>query len=102
MSLEAMLAELLFAGFFAVACLRAAVPSAAAGGLRLGDLFRLPGRLERLRRSRWQWAAALLLLLVLRLQQGVPLVLELTVFVQFLIFLALPARAERLSPSTPA
>jgi hypothetical protein len=49
---------------------------------------------ERLRRSRWQWFATVALLLVMRLQTGVPLVLELTIALQFLVFLALPARAD--------
>ena len=52
------------------------------------------GRLERLRRSRWQWFSMVLLMLVVRLQFGLPLVIELTVVLQFLLFLALPVRAE--------
>jgi hypothetical protein len=88
---QTLLAALLFGGFFAVACLKACVPAAPGHRLRPGDLFRLPGRLERLRRSRWQWFAMVVLLLVLRLQQGLPLVLELTIALQFIVFLALPA-----------
>lgn len=48
------LLELLLGGFFAVACIRASVPAAMNGKLRLGDLLRFPNRLERLRSSRWQ------------------------------------------------
>src|SRR5256885_3524328 len=46
--------ELLLAGFFAVACLKAREPAARGLPVTLGDLFRMPSRLERLRRSRWQ------------------------------------------------
>jgi hypothetical protein len=86
--------ELIIAGFFAVACIKACVPSDAAGKLHFGSLFRLPGRIERLRRSRWQWFSMVALLLVIRLQMGTPLVLEVMVALQFLIFFALPTTAE--------
>jgi len=86
--------ELLLGGFFAVACLRASVPSAVNTKLRLGDLLRFPGRLERLRRSRWQWFSMVALLLVVRMQTGVPTILEVIVAVQFVIFFALPTRTE--------
>jgi hypothetical protein len=81
---------LILAGFFAVACIRASVP-VATGKLAFGNLLHLPGRIERLRRSRWQWFSMIALLLVIRLQMGVPFVLEAVVAIQFLIFLALPA-----------
>ncbi len=84
------LVEMILAGFFAVACIRASVP-VATGKLAFGNLFHLPGRMERLRRSRWQWFSMIALLLVIRLQMGVPIVLEAIVAIQFLIFLALPA-----------
>ena len=84
--------ELLLAGFFAVACIRASVPSAVNGKLHLTDLLRFPGRLERLRRSRWQWFSMVAVLLAVRMQSGVPTILELIVAVQFLIFFALPTR----------
>lgn len=90
-----MLVEAILAGFFAVACLRACVPAAPENKLTFGNLLRFPGRIERLRRSRWQWVSMVALLLVIRLQAGLPLVLEAIVAVQFLIFLALPTRAER-------
>lgn len=86
------LLELLFAGFFAVACIRSRAAETPPGKLPLGDLLRFPGRLERLRRSRWQWFAMVLLMLVLRLQNELPLILEITVLLQFLLFMALPAR----------
>lgn len=88
------LVEMILAGFFAVACIRACVPAAADGRLRFSDLWRLPGRIERLRRSRWQWFSMVALLLVIRLQIGLPFVLEAIVPVEFLIFLALPTRVH--------
>jgi len=93
MSQQTMLVELILAGFFAVACMRTSIPSGADGGLRFADLMRLPNRIERLRRSRWQWFSMVALLLVIRLQKGMPLVLELTVVLMFLVFVALPTRA---------
>jgi hypothetical protein len=89
-----MLVEVILAGFFAVACIRACVPAAPEDKLSFSNLLRFPGRIERLRRSRWQWFSMVALLLVLRLQAGLPLVLEVIVAVEFLIFLALPTRAE--------
>ncbi len=90
MSGRTVLVEMILAGFFAVACIRASVP-AVTGKLSFGNLLHLPGRMERLRRSRWQWFSMIALLLVIRLQMGVPIVLEAIVAIQFLIFLALPA-----------
>lgn len=84
------LVEMILAGFFAIACLRACVPSSPDGKVSFRDFFRFPGRLERLRRSRWQWASMIALLLVLRLQAGLPLALEVIVAVMFIIFLAVP------------
>jgi len=49
-------------------------------------------RLERLRRSRWQWFAMVVLMLLLRVQHVLPARVELVVAVQFLIFLVLPIR----------
>ncbi len=90
------LLELLLSGFFAVACLRACLPAAPESkpgfsGLATA-LLGLPGRIERLRRSRWQWFAMVSLMIVLRLQQQLPLVLELMAAFQFLVFIALPTR----------
>ena len=89
------LLELLLAGFFGVACLRARVASAVGQRPRLTDFFHLSGRLERLRRSRWQWFSMVLLMLILRVQHQLPPSIEIMVAAQFLIFLALPA--QRLS-----
>ena len=88
------LVELLLAGFFAIACFRAHGPFRSDGQARFGDVFRLSGRLERFRRSRWQWFSMVLLLLVIRLQQQRPLAMELMVVIQILVFLALPVRAD--------
>jgi len=90
-STQALLVEILLSGFFAVACLRARAESPSMHGLAPARLFVLTGRLERLRRSRWQWFSMVLLLALVRLQMGVPLVAELTVAVQFILFLALPS-----------
>lgn len=84
--------EVLMAGFFAVACLRAHGPIAADARLSFGEFFRMPDRLERLRRTRWQWASMVAILLVVRLQEPIPLALEIMIAVQFVLFLALPAR----------
>jgi hypothetical protein len=93
MGQQTMLVELILGGFFAVACMRTSVPVAPDGKLHFGDLLRLPGRIERLRRSRWQWFSMVALLLVIRLQKGMPLVLEVTVAMMFVLFLAIPTRA---------
>ena len=94
MNVPMMLVEVILAGFFAVACIRACVPANPNGKLVFSDFLRFPNRIERLRRSRWQWFSMVALLLVIRLQAGLPLVLEAIVAVEFLIFLALPTRAE--------
>jgi len=94
MNVPMMLVEVILAGFFAVACIRACVPANPNGKLVFSDFLRFPGRIERLRRSRWQWFSMVALLLVIRLQAGLPLVLEALVAVEFLIFLALPTKAE--------
>jgi hypothetical protein len=91
--LKTILVELILGGFFAVACMRTSMPVAPDSRMHFGDLLRLPGRIERLRRSRWQWFSMVALLLVIRLQRGMPLVLEFTVALMFLIFLAIPTRA---------
>jgi hypothetical protein len=90
MGRETLLVELMLAGFFAVACVRCSISSATDGRVHFGDLIRLPGRIERLRRTRWQWFSMVALLLVIRLQRGMPLVLEVTVALMFLLFVALP------------
>jgi hypothetical protein len=59
-------------------------------------LFVLTDRLERLRRSRWQWFSMVLLLVLVRLQKGTPMIAELTALVQFIVFLSLPAQKTSL------
>ena len=88
MNTRTLLIELLLSGFFAVACLRASAPGS------LKNLFRFPGRIERLRRSRWQWFAMVSLMIVLRLQHQLPLALEPIAVLLFVLFLAIPARME--------
>ena len=95
MDQRTVLLELLLSGFFAVACIRASVPIHSGDGAFLTNLLRFPGRIERLRRSRWQWFAMVSLMVVLRLQQQLPPVLELMAAFQFLLFLALPTRTTR-------
>lgn len=96
MSTQALLAEILLSGFFAVACLRARAESPSMQGFAPARLFALTGRLERLRQTRWQWFAMVLLMFVMRKQLGAPLVVELTVAAQFIVFLALPAAKQPL------
>lgn len=91
MSGRTILIELLLSGFFAVACIRASVPTGSASSFR--NLFRFPGRIERFRRSRWQWFAMVSFMLVLRLQQELPAAIELMGAFQVLLFLALPNSA---------
>jgi hypothetical protein len=98
MSAKTILIELLLASFFAVACLKARVPAAPDLPPTLGDLFRMPSRLERLRRSRWQWFAMVGFMLVLRLQEQLPLAIELMVLIEFALFVALPVRANAVTP----
>jgi hypothetical protein len=88
---QSLLVEALLAGFFAVACFRARAETPQVQGLVPQRLFVLTNRIERLRRSRWQWCCMMLVLILVRLQQGEPLVAELTVLVQFIVFLALPS-----------
>jgi hypothetical protein len=97
-NVKTLLIEVLLSGFVAVACLKARVPTAGDEPPKLGDLFRMPPRLERLRRSRWQWFALVAFMLVLRLQDQLPLSVELMVLVEFILFLALPVRANAVSP----
>jgi hypothetical protein len=92
MGLQALLVEILLSGFFAVACFRARAESPDLRGLAPQKLFMLTNRLERLRKSRWQWCAMVALLIVVRMQRGTPMIAELTVLAQFLLFLALPTR----------
>jgi len=93
---QALLTELLLSGFFAVACIRARANGLDSMKIAPRALFAMTDRLERLRRSRWQWFAMILLLVVVRLQRGVPLFAELTVLAQFALFLSLPTQKSSL------
>ena len=87
------LIELLLAGFFAIACFRGRAPSTPDQKASFGSFFRFSGRLERLRRSRWQWFSMVAIMLVLRLQNQLPPSVEIMVGMMFLIFLVFPIRA---------
>jgi hypothetical protein len=91
---KTLLFEVLMAGFFAVACIRAHGPVDSSRKLSLAEFLILPDRLKRLRRTRWQWFSMVALLLVVRLQQPVPVVLEVMIALQFVLFLALPVQTE--------
>lgn len=82
--------ELLLSGFFAIACFRSRAEMPSLSGLAPQRMFALTNRLERLRRSRWQWFAMVLILYVARMQMNAPFVAELTAIIQFVIFFALP------------
>src|SRR5260370_34236697 len=92
MSGKLMLAELLLAGFFAIACIRAHGPVATGERITFGELFRFPDRLDRLRRSRLQGVSVVALMLVLRLQEVFPLCLEVMVDLEVAVVLTLLAR----------
>jgi len=96
---------LLLSGFFALACIRASwVPDGDSTGRRsMRNLFRFPGRIERLRRSRWQWFALVSLMIVLRMQQQLPVALEIMAALQFVSFMAVPSRSgSRTGKRNPA
>lgn len=95
MNTKALLLELLLSGFFAVACFRARGRPAGKVALKSWSLLRLTDRLERLSITRWQWFSMVLTIIVVRLQSGVPLVVELTVALQLAIFLALPVQKQQ-------
>jgi hypothetical protein len=100
---QAMLLELLVSGFFAIACFKArAARELGALALSPRDFLRLTDRLDRLSRTRYQWIAVAAILLLVRLQVGLPLIVELTAAVQFIIFLALPVgKTEKSLPAAP-
>ncbi|HEY4380129.1 MAG TPA: hypothetical protein VGN01_07265 [Acidobacteriaceae bacterium] len=83
--------ELLLTGFFALACLRAQVAHESGRPVRLNEIFRFRGRIERLRRSRVQWISILVLLTLARIQWSLSLFVEFLAAVMFLGFLALPS-----------
>lgn len=90
MSTNALLLELLLSGFFATACFKARAVDVGTAALTPRNIFRLKGRLERLSVTRWQWFSMVLVVVLVRLQNGLPLMVELTVAAQLVIFLALP------------
>jgi hypothetical protein len=92
---QALLVELLLSAFFAVACFRARADSSPTWSMSPQKLFMLTDRLERLRRSRWQWFSMVLLLVLLRTQRSTPMVAELTVAAQLLVFLVLPTQKRQ-------
>ncbi len=94
MNWKTLVIEFLLAGFFAVACFRAQTEPPAGRVRKLADFFKLSGRIERLRRSRWQWFSLVGFMLVLRLQRQLPLILELMVAIEFTLFMALPKAQE--------
>jgi hypothetical protein len=94
MGTQALLVELLLSAFFAVACFKARGEAPSVSGLAPQRLFVLTDRLERLKRSRWQWATMVGFLVLFRLQVGVPVVAELTALAQFIVFLALPSEKK--------
>jgi hypothetical protein len=95
MGIGGLLFELLLTGFFAVACLRARAASNPGESMRFTDLFRFTGRIERLRRSRWQWCSILFLLILARKQWAVPAFIEITFALLLVIFLAVPEEKQR-------
>lgn len=96
---EAVLLELLLSGFFAIACFRARGGGISTVAAKPLDFLRLTDRVERLRRSRWQWFSMVLVVIFARLQSGVPLVVELTVALQLIVFCALPAEKRQGGPA---
>jgi hypothetical protein len=98
MGTKALLLELLVSGFFAIACFKARAGDLGDVALKPRDFLRLTNRMERLSRTRWQWFAMVLVIVLVRLQSGVPLVVELTAALQFVIFLALPVQKSQSTP----
>jgi len=101
MTTQALLLELLVSGFFAIACFKARpTGDLREVAVRPKDLLRLTDRITRLSRTRWQWFAMVGILALVRVQVGVPLAVELTAAIQFIVFMALPvARQEHPSPT---
>jgi hypothetical protein len=89
---QALLIEVLLSGFFAIACFRARASGTENPVVAPRALFAMTDRLERLRRSRWQWFAMILLLVVIRVERGAPMVAEVTVIAQLIVFLLLPTK----------
>jgi hypothetical protein len=89
MNLQTQLFELLLAGFFAIACFRARANKTVEAP-HWKDFFYLTNRVDRLLSTKWQWCCMVLLLLIIRQQAGVPIVFELTVLAQLVVFMLLP------------
>ncbi len=103
MNEKALFLELLLSGFFAIACFKARAVEPGEVALRPRDFLRLTDRVERMSRSRWQWFAMAGILVLVRLQTGVPMVVELTALMQLVVFLALPvSKQNQLSQSRVA
>ena len=79
MSTKALYLELLLSGFFAIACFKARAGNIDSVAVTPRNFLRLKDRLERLSVSRWQWFSMVLVVILVRLQNGVPLMVELTV-----------------------
>ncbi|MGA7156194.1 MAG: hypothetical protein WBY53_05080 [Acidobacteriaceae bacterium] len=94
MNEKALYLELLLSGFLAVACFKARAVEPGEVTLRPRDFLRLTDRVERMSRSRWQWFAMAGILVLVRLQTGVPMVVELTALMQLVFFLALPVAKQ--------
>jgi hypothetical protein len=94
MNITTILIELLLGGFFAVACVKAHEPLVPGQKMTLADFFSLSDRVERLKRSRWQWFSMVFLMLIIRLQGHMPLMLEMMVVAEFVLFVALPVQAR--------
>ncbi len=80
---------------FAIACFNARADDIGKVALTPRNFLRLKDRLERLSVTRWQWFSMVLVVILVRLQHGVPLMVELTVAAQFMIFLALPVQKQK-------
>ena len=102
MNEKALFLELLISGFFATACFKARAFEPGEIALRPRDLLRLTDRVERMSRSRWQWFAMVGILVLVRLQTGVPMVVELTALAQLIVFLALPVAKKHQMVTPPA
>ena len=87
-----LLVELLGVVFLAVACFWARPQSRVGKESGWRNFPRLANRIERLRRSRWQWFSMLATMLALRMQSKFPPTVELTVGLLFLVLLAFPIR----------
>jgi hypothetical protein len=102
MNEKALFLELLVSGFFAVACLKARAVDPRVTAVHPRDLVFLTDRVERMSRSRWQWFAMAGILVLVRLQTGVPMVVEITALLQLLLFLALPVAKQQQVAAVPA